>query len=165
MSSADRSQTERIRRLRAQIQAVRRAECAACPEEGPQGPVDQSTRVSRKFGQMIYYKQNASGVVTPTGCCSLGCPVNFDAFNAFIFQLYGSSITSFTINGSTITLTYSTGQEQVLDLFFVTSASQIESANKPGVFVNASSGPIMLKLNPTSSSFLILEPCGAVAAG
>jgi len=69
MSATDRSQTERIRRMRAQIQAVRRAECFTCLEEGPIGPVDQSTRASRKFGQSIYYKQNASGVVTPTGCC------------------------------------------------------------------------------------------------
>jgi hypothetical protein len=69
MSATDRSQTERIRRMRAQIQAVRRAECFKCLEEGPQGPVDQSTRTSRKFGQQIYYKQNASGLVTPTECC------------------------------------------------------------------------------------------------
>ena len=74
MSVADRSQTERIRRMRAQIQAVRRATCFTCLEEGPQGPVDQSTRVSRKFGQSIYYKHNAVGAVTPTTCCTNNYP-------------------------------------------------------------------------------------------
>jgi len=71
MSATDRSQTERIRRMRAQIQAVRRAECFTCLEEGPIGPVDQSTRTSRKFGQQIYYKQDCAGVVTPSTCCGL----------------------------------------------------------------------------------------------
>jgi len=70
MSSTDRSQTERIRRMRSKVQAVRRAECPSCLEEGPIGPVDQSTRVSRKFGQMVYYRQNAVGVVTAESCCT-----------------------------------------------------------------------------------------------
>jgi hypothetical protein len=166
MSSTDRSQTERIRRIRAQIQAVRREECAACLEEGPQGPVDQSTRTSRKFGQMIYYKQNASGVVTPTGCCSSvssGCPVNFDALNALAIQLDGFPvIKSFTINGSTITLTSFEGEQAQLNLYFVTSASQIDFKVE-GVYANASSGPITLALGPALS--LTLEPCGAFVAG
>ena len=79
MSVADRSQTERIRRMRAQIQAVRRTDCFTCLEEGPQGPVDQSTRVSRKFGQQIYYKQNAVGAVTPTTCCTNNYPTYYFA--------------------------------------------------------------------------------------
>ena len=70
MSATDRSQTERIRRMRALIQAVRRAECFTCLEEGPIGPVDQSTRSSRKFGQSVYYKQNCVGAVVATGCCN-----------------------------------------------------------------------------------------------
>jgi hypothetical protein len=67
--SADRSQTERIRRLKGQLQAVRRAECPACPEEGPRGPTDQSTRLSRSFGQMEYTRLNAVGAQITT-CCS-----------------------------------------------------------------------------------------------
>jgi len=70
MPPADRSQTERIRRLRAQLQAVRRAECAQCPEEGPQGPTDQSTAQSRRFGQMAYLRENANGAVAETSCCN-----------------------------------------------------------------------------------------------
>jgi len=69
MSSTDRSQTERMRYMRAHIQAVARTKCPKCLEEGPQGPVDQSTRASRKFGQQKYLKQNASGTETPTVCC------------------------------------------------------------------------------------------------
>ena len=74
MSSTDRSQTERIRRLRSKIQAVRRAECKTCPEEGPQGPTDQSTRVSRSLGQQTYYRTNAVGAVTQESCCSAVAP-------------------------------------------------------------------------------------------
>lgn len=69
MSSTDRSQTERIRHLRSKIQAVRRAECKACPEEGPQGPTDQSTRLSRSLGQQAYYRLNAGGAVVIEQCC------------------------------------------------------------------------------------------------
>ena len=80
MSSTDRSQTERIRRLRGQIQAVRRAECAACPELGPQGPTDQSTWLSRRFGQAPYRREAANGAIqTQTardggnaGCAAVG---------------------------------------------------------------------------------------------
>jgi hypothetical protein len=70
MPPADRSQTERIRRLRAQGQAVRREECATCPELGPQGPTDQSTVLSRRFGQTTYYKQTASGATVIQSCCT-----------------------------------------------------------------------------------------------
>ena len=94
MPVADRSQTERIRRMRAQIQAVRRAECFTCLEEGPRGPVDESTRTSRKFGQSIYYKQNASGQVTPTGCCGSGSQLSV----------------RFTLCGQTETITFKAGQ-------------------------------------------------------
>lgn len=66
---ADRSQTERIRRLKGQIQAVRRAECPTCPEEGPRPPTDESTRLSRSFGQMEYTRLNAVGARITT-CCS-----------------------------------------------------------------------------------------------
>ena len=72
---ADRSQTERIRHLRSKIQAVRRAECAACPEEGPQGPTDQSTRLSRSLGQMIYYRQSVTGAAVTDSCCPADAPV------------------------------------------------------------------------------------------
>jgi len=67
---ADNSQTERLRRLRSQIQAVRNAECAACPELGPQGPTNQSTWLSRRFGQMTYRRQNAAGAIVEESCCS-----------------------------------------------------------------------------------------------
>jgi len=70
MSVADRSHTERIRRLRSVIQANRRALCPSCPEEGPLGPTDQSTWLSRRFGQMTYLSQTATGAVVSSDCCS-----------------------------------------------------------------------------------------------
>jgi len=70
MPPADRSQTERIRRLKAQVQAVRRAECATCPELGPQGPTDESTRLSRSFGQMVYLRPTPTGVIQTSNCCN-----------------------------------------------------------------------------------------------
>jgi len=69
MSSTDRSQTERLRRLKSQLQAQRRETCPTCLEEGPQGPTDQSTWLSRRFGQMEYRTQNAVGAVVVQSCC------------------------------------------------------------------------------------------------
>jgi len=83
MSSADRSQTERIRRLRAQIQAVGLAECKAanpanpvdaCPIQGPQRGTDQSTYLSLKFGKTAYLSQGPTGIVTETSCCDPPLP-------------------------------------------------------------------------------------------
>ena len=74
MPTTDRSQTERIRRIRSTIQAVRRTECPTCPEEGPQGPTDQSTWLSRRFGQMTYYTQTASGATVDKSCCTESSP-------------------------------------------------------------------------------------------
>ena len=75
MSCTDRSQTERIRRIRSKVQAVRRAECASCPEEGPHRTTDQSTWLSRRFGQATYYRQIATGAVVAESCCSSTPPV------------------------------------------------------------------------------------------
>jgi hypothetical protein len=75
MSCTDRSQTERIRRIRGQLQAVRRAECASCPEEGPHRMTDQSTWLSRRVGQATYYRQIATGGVVADSCCSPAPPV------------------------------------------------------------------------------------------
>jgi len=66
----DRSQTERIRHLRAKIQAISRIQCPTCPEEGPHGPVDQSVQASRKFGQQVYYKANVNGEVKLVSVCT-----------------------------------------------------------------------------------------------
>ena len=67
---ADRSQTERIRRQKAQIQAVARAASKTTLEEGPQPPVSESMRLSRSFGQMAYTKLNAVGAPITTSCCN-----------------------------------------------------------------------------------------------
>lgn len=66
---ADRSQTERIRRQKAQIQALARAASKTTLEEGPQPPVSESMRLSRSFGQMEYIKPNALGAPITTTCC------------------------------------------------------------------------------------------------
>jgi hypothetical protein len=71
MSAADRSQTERIRRIRSKVQAVRRSECPACPEEGPPRGTDESTRLSRTLGQITYFRQQANGaIVEEPPCCT-----------------------------------------------------------------------------------------------
>ena len=68
MPTADRSHTERTRRVRALAQAARRAACPSCPEEFPK-PTDQSTWLSRRFGQAPYFRQIASGAVVSESCC------------------------------------------------------------------------------------------------
>ena len=65
---ADRSQTERIRRQKAQIQAVARNASTKTLEEGPSPPVSESMRLSRSFGQMVYYKLQANGLAVATNC-------------------------------------------------------------------------------------------------
>jgi hypothetical protein len=69
---ADTSHTERIRRLKAQIQAIARAASKKTLEEGPQPPVSESMRLSRSFGQMAYTRQNAAGAPITTTCCTGG---------------------------------------------------------------------------------------------
>ena len=65
---ADRSQTERIRRQKAQIQAVAREASKTTLEEGPSPPVSESMRLSRSFGQMVYIKLQANGAAVATNC-------------------------------------------------------------------------------------------------
>lgn len=65
---ADRSQTERIRRQKAQIQAVAREASKTTLEEGPSPPVSESMRLSRSFGQMVYIKLQANGLAVATNC-------------------------------------------------------------------------------------------------
>ena len=110
MSSADRSQTERIRRLRSKIQAVRRAECKTCPEEGPQGPTDQSTRLSRSLGQQAYYRLNASGAVVIEQCC--------DSASGLIPGTLTSTVTQIGLNNYNITITTSSAVTYFQDLAF-----------------------------------------------
>lgn len=62
---ADRSSTERIRRIRAQLQAVRQVS----PEEGPNRVTSGEVRLSRMFGQMSYTRLEADGTRVTTSCC------------------------------------------------------------------------------------------------
>jgi len=66
---ADRSHTELVRRRRAVAQAVRRAACAACPEEGPIRVTDKDTQLSRVFGQQAYVYQSPTGFTQTQSCC------------------------------------------------------------------------------------------------
>ena len=68
MPTADLSQTERIRRLRAKIQAVVRAAEPKRPELQPP-PTSESIWLSRRFGQMAYTRPNANGAAVTTSCC------------------------------------------------------------------------------------------------
>lgn len=69
MSTVDRSQTERIRRIRAKLQADRRLTDPTVREEGTAATTDQSTRVNRTLGQATYYRLNAIGAVVEESCC------------------------------------------------------------------------------------------------
>lgn len=69
MPTADLSQTERIRRLRAKIQAVVHAAEPTRPELQPPS-TSESIWLSRRFGQMAYTRPNANGVAVTTSCCN-----------------------------------------------------------------------------------------------
>jgi hypothetical protein len=55
---ADTSNTERIRHLKATVQAT-----------GNDVPSDESTRLSRKFGKQVYFRQQGNGAVVEESCC------------------------------------------------------------------------------------------------
>ena len=71
MPLADLSQTERIRRLRAKIQALSRTTDPLKPELQPP-PTSESIWLSRRFGQMAYTRPIASGAPVTTSCCDSG---------------------------------------------------------------------------------------------
>ena len=68
MPTSDTSQTERIRRIRSQIQSISRSSRPDVREEN--GITAESTFVSRKFGQMNYLKPDANGKVEVKPCCT-----------------------------------------------------------------------------------------------
>lgn len=69
MPTSDTSQTERIRRIRSQIQAISRWVKPTVREEN--GNTAESTFVSRKFGQMNYRRPDANGKEEEKPCCSV----------------------------------------------------------------------------------------------
>ncbi len=154
MPPADRSQTERIRILRGRIQAARRATCPSCPEQGPQGPTDQSTWLSRRVGQMPYYRQIASGATVTDPCCAVcnAQTINFDEYEATDPSI--PHITVVSVTDTTITLS-ADGQTGTFPLIYIQAfpASFVRST----VYVNNSNEPI-------TSNFITLSPCGALIA-
>jgi hypothetical protein len=68
MPVADLSQTERIRRLRAKIQAVVHAADPQRPELQPPS-TSQSIWLNRRFGQAAYTRPIATGEPITTSCC------------------------------------------------------------------------------------------------
>ena len=180
MSSTDRSQTERIRRLRGQIQAVRRAECAACPELGPQGPTDQSTCLNRRFGQAPYRREAANGAIQTQSCCGTGplicdaSTINFDDFIIFLETTQpGNTYTiTFTIDGSVMTvIPYENGiaePSEIRPIVYIQSdtiLSELEFNNN--FYVNNSANTITvifsLQTDTGIQTFTIqLRPCGAL---
>jgi hypothetical protein len=174
MSSTDRSQTERIRRLRSQLQAVRRAECAACPELGPQGPTDQSTWLNRRFGQAPYLREAANGAIQTLSCCGTGplvcdaSTINFDDYIAFFSQVNPGNNTysiTFTIDGSFMTLITYRNREKIktetLPIIYIQSDINLSGLEFDStIYINNSANTINVSLNNT---FLIqLTPCGAI---
>jgi len=77
MPTTDRSQTERLRRLRAKVQATGLSSCLtannnnpkACPDLGPGVKSDYSTWLNRRFGQQTYLAQLPNGVIVSQSCC------------------------------------------------------------------------------------------------
>jgi hypothetical protein len=105
---ADRSHTEYVRRKRAVAQAVRRAACAACPEDGPICVTDKATQLSRVFGQQAYVYQAPTGLATTTCCGGSGSDIlfNFTACNqSFPFSIIG---------GVRYTITYKNSMSRII---------------------------------------------------
>jgi hypothetical protein len=134
MSSTDRSQTERIRRIRAQLQAVRRAECAACPELGPQGPTDQSTWLSRRFGQAPYRREAANGDIQTQSCCdsTVTCDastINFDDLIIFLKTQIPEP--------KTVSITFTTDGITIFDLVPVINGTTLSPTTKPIFYIQS----------------------------
>ena len=51
------------------MQAVHRAQCPDCPDEGSRRTTDESTRLSRMIGQLAYTTTSANGTISTTNCC------------------------------------------------------------------------------------------------
>ena len=156
MPPTDSSQTERIRILRSRIQAARRATCPSCPEQGPQGPTDQSTWLSRRVGQMPYHRQIASGATVTDPCCTVcnAQTINFDEYEAADPSI--PHITVLSVTDTTITVS-SGGQIGTVPLIYLQSLPT--TFVKGTVYVNNSNEPFI------SSLGFILSPCGAFLAG
>ena len=172
--SADRSQTERIRRIRAQLQAIRRAECMKCPELGPQGPTDQSTWLSRRFGQMEYLRENVNGAIVRQ-CCAFSCSpssINFNDVIAFLKTQIAPP--------KTVTITFTTDGVTIFNLVPVINGVTLSPTTKPIAYiqsdtiislvdsntyfyVNNSANAINVTSWYNGSTFTIkLSPCGAL---
>lgn len=119
---ADRSHTEYTRRKRATAQAVRRAVCPTCPEQGPNRITDKETQLSRLFGQQTYFRPRPNGMIDVISCCTSTCAY-VSACGSFLFNLTftGSqtiprspqSCNSFTASAAsgTLFLTFANGIE------------------------------------------------------
>ena len=181
MSSTDRSQTERIRRLRGQIQAVRRAECAACPELGPQGPTDQSTWLSRRVGQAPYRREAANGAIQTLSCCAtepvsvFACDpssINFDDVIAFLKTQIPDPKTvtvTFTTDGVTISnfVADVNGASQPpieKPIVYIQSDTSISLPDSTTYFHVNNSANIINVIYPYNGNFFPIElgPCGAL---
>jgi len=174
MSATDRSQTERIRRIRAQLQAIRRAECMKCPELGPQGPTDQSTWLSRRFGQMEYLRENVNGAIVRQ-CCTFSCSpssINFNDVIAFLKTQIAPPKTvtvTFTTDGVTISNFVAVINGNPLSpiakpIVYIQSDTTISLADSNTYFhVNNSPNTITVTSWYNGSTFTIqLSPCGAL---
>ena len=172
---ADRSQTERIRRIRAKLQAIRRAECMNCPELGPRGPTDQSTLLSRQFGQMEYLRENANGAIVTQSCCAFTCDpssINFNDIIAFLktqIALPKTVTITFTTDGVTIsnfivTINGIPFSPIAKPIVYIQSDTTISLADSNTYFhVNNSPNTITVIYPYNGSTFPIqLSPCGAL---
>ena len=125
---ADTSNTERVRHLKAKLQAA-----------GNDGPTDESTRLSRQFGQQVYYRQQANGAVVTESCCNT------------ILSNPGVSG-----SGSTFTITW---KQSVAGIPTITATSlSVITEFSPGpITVQAGNGScvILVRANPNPANVIV----------
>jgi len=146
---ADNSQTERLRRLRGINQAL-----------GPGRPSDQSTLLSKKFGQMEYTRQTPAGEAV-TECCGSGesgtcSTVNFDVYDSVLPPDQHITFISF-IDATHMKIRLGQLIEGILPFAYAKTANDIDQILRSGGVPVASNRIVVLNRKGT----LILEKCGA----
>ena len=139
---ADMSQTERLRRLKAQIQAI-----------GPYNPSTQSIWLIRRFGQIMLVEES---------CC--GCTIpNFDDLNNAIAP-NGKQLILISVNkNKTITFKPKGEPNMTLPYAYIHTDLSINYDNVPQiVYINDSSQSITIEYTYKGhNSSYQLNPCGA----
>jgi hypothetical protein len=103
-----------------------------CPELGPQGPTDQSTWLSRRFGQAPYRREAANGAIVTQSCCAFTCDpssINFNDEIAFIETQIPPP--------KTVTITFTTDGITISNFIAVVNGSALSPITKPIVYIQS----------------------------